>query len=165
MNSSKARCVAIFSICNLVACRPSCVYCYKCCSKCYKCCGLIMVSIQSSYTFTSKCKCSSPLGNLMSCSSLTSCFYSLNYFSCGNVIFGTSCLYSFSCVSCGIVICGIYVIYLATYTTVGTTLTTICTIDGSTMPFIIFCALIFVLSYVPSSLWSLRLLLQLCYSF
>jgi hypothetical protein len=38
-----------------------------CCCKCYyKCCGLPMVSIQSSYTSPSKCKCSSPFGNLMS---------------------------------------------------------------------------------------------------
>jgi hypothetical protein len=31
-----------------------------------------MVSIQSSHTSPSKCRCSSPSGNLMSCSFLTS---------------------------------------------------------------------------------------------
>jgi hypothetical protein len=75
LNTSKAGCVATFSVSSLVACRPSCVYygcCYKCCSKCSKCCGLLMVSIQSSYTFPSKCKCFSPFGNLVLCSSLTS---------------------------------------------------------------------------------------------
>jgi hypothetical protein len=102
MNSSKACCVTTLSICNLVACRPSCVCyccCYKCCSKCYKCCGLTMVSIQFSYTFASKCRCSSPFENLVSCS--------LGYLSHGDVICGTFYFCSFSYVSYGVVICGI----------------------------------------------------------
>jgi hypothetical protein len=37
----------------------------QCCSKCSKCCGLLVVPIQSSYTFPSKCKCFSPFGNLV----------------------------------------------------------------------------------------------------
>ncbi len=59
MNSSKVGCFAILSICSYVSYRPSCVCCccyYNCCSKCCKCCGLVVVAIQSSYTFASKCK-------------------------------------------------------------------------------------------------------------
>ncbi len=100
-----------------------------------------MVSIQSSYTFPSKCKCSSPFGNLVSCSSLTSCLYSLNCFSYGHVICGTSCLCSLSFVFCGIVIYGIFEVHLPTYTIVGTAFTTIGIANGFTPPFIIFCAL------------------------
>jgi hypothetical protein len=79
INITKKGCVSTFSVCSLVACRPYCV-CYYCCCcccckwccKCWKCCGLAMVSIQSSYTSSSKCRCSSPFGNLVSCSLLTS---------------------------------------------------------------------------------------------
>jgi hypothetical protein len=71
LNSSKVGCVATLFVCNSVACRPSYV-CYCCCCKCCcKCFGLAMVSIQSSHTSPSKCKCSSHSGNLMSCSLLT----------------------------------------------------------------------------------------------
>jgi hypothetical protein len=76
-----------------------------------------MVSIQSSYTFASKCKCFSPFGNLVSCSFLTSWFYSFSCLSCGDVICGTSYLCSLSCVSYGVVICGNSIVYLATCTT------------------------------------------------
>jgi hypothetical protein len=110
---------------------------------------------------------------------LTSCLYSFNYFSYGDVICGTSCLCSLyypSCgdvicgtsglcslyyPSCGDVICGTFVVCLVAYTTVGTAHTTISTAHtiistahttlstayGSTLPFIIFYALAFVLSY------------------
>ncbi len=74
LNSSKVGCVTTFSIFSSIACIPSyvCYYCYcKCCSKCYKCCELAMVSIQFSHTSLSMCKCSSPSGNLISCSLLT----------------------------------------------------------------------------------------------
>ncbi len=80
-----------------------------------------MVSIQSSYTFPSKCRCSPTFGNLMSCSSLTSYFYSLKYVSCGVVIYGTS------------------IVCMAACTIVGTT-------ECSIFPLIIFYALTFVLS-------------------
>jgi len=126
-----------------VACRPSYVYyycCYKCCSKCCKCYELALVSIQSSYTFASKCKGFSPSKNLVSCSLLTSWLCSLSFFSCGDVIYGISCLYSLSCVSCGVGIYGIFSICLVACAIVGTT-------NGSTLPFIIFCALKFMLSY------------------
>ncbi len=120
LNFSKAGCVATLFIYNLVAYKPSCVfYCCKCCSKCQKCCGLAMVSIQSSYTFASKCKCFSPFGNLVSCSFLTSWFYSFSCLSCGDVICGTSYLCSLSCVSYGVVICGNSIVYLATCTTLA----------------------------------------------
>jgi hypothetical protein len=56
-----------------------------------------------------------------------------------HVICGTSCLYSLSCVSCGIIICDIYVICLVAYTIIGIA-------NGSTLPLIIFCAFICVLS-------------------
>jgi hypothetical protein len=65
-----------------------------------------VVFIQSSYISPSKCKCSSPSKNLVSCSFLISCLYSLNCFSYGYVICGTSCLCSLSYLSCGDVICG-----------------------------------------------------------
>ncbi len=93
-----------------------------------------MVSIQSSHTSFLKCKCSSPFGNLMSCSLLTPWLYSLNCFSCGNVICGISCLCSLSCLSYGNVICGTATISLITCTTIGTA-------NGSTLPLIILCAL------------------------
>jgi hypothetical protein len=51
----------------------------------------------------------------------------------------TSCLYSFNCLSCGDVICGIVAICLTTCTIVGT-------VDGSTLALMIFYALKFVLS-------------------
>jgi hypothetical protein len=111
LNILKLGCVTTLFICNSITCRPSCVfycYCCKCCSKCYKCCSqCYKVSIQSSYTFPSKCKCSSPIGNLVSCSSLTSCLYSLNCLTCGNVICGTSYFCSLSCLSYGHVICDV----------------------------------------------------------
>jgi hypothetical protein len=65
----------------------------------------------------------------------------------GDVICGTPCLCSLSFVFCGIVICGIFVIYLATCITIGTAFTIVGTADGSSMPFVIFCGLKFVLSY------------------
>ncbi len=135
LNTSKEGCVSTLSICNSVACRFSYVYCCCCC----KCCGLAMVSIQSSYTFPSKCRCSPTFGNLMSCSSLTSYFYSLNCFSCGHAICGTSFLYSLNYVSYGVVICGTSIVYMAACTIVGTT-------ECSIFPLIIFYALTFVLS-------------------
>jgi len=42
-----------------------CWCCCKCCCKCWKCFGHTMVSIQSSHTSPSKCKCSSPSRNLV----------------------------------------------------------------------------------------------------
>jgi len=98
-----------------------------------------MVSIQSSHTSPSKCRFSSPFGNLMSCSLLTPWLCSLNYLSCGNVIYGISCVCSFGYLSCGDVIYGIVVVYLTACTIIGT-------INGSIFPLIIFCALKFVLS-------------------
>jgi hypothetical protein len=74
----------------------------------------------------------------MSCSLLTPWICSFNCPSCGDVICGISYLYSFSYFS--YVICGIAVICLTAYTVVGTT-------NGSSLPFIIFHALKFVLSY------------------
>jgi hypothetical protein len=105
-----------------------------------------VVSIQSSYTSPLKCRCSSPSKNLVSCTLLTSCLYSFNCLSYGDLIYGTFCLYSFNGLSCGNVICGTFVIYLATSTIISTTHTIVGTIDGSTLPFIIFYALAFVLS-------------------
>ncbi len=98
-----------------------------------------MVSIQSSYTSPSKCKCSSPFGNLVSCSFLTSWLYSLIYLSCGDVVCGTSYLYSLIYLSCGVVIYGTFVVCFSAYTIVDT-------VNGFILPFIIFCALTFVLS-------------------
>jgi hypothetical protein len=60
------------------------------------------------------CRCSSPFGNLASCS--------LSFISCGNDIYG------------------IFAFYLLAYTNVGI-------VDGAILPFIIFYALTFVLSY------------------
>ncbi len=144
---------------SLVACGPFCVCCYccNCCCKCWKCCGLTMVSIQFSYTSPSKCKCSSPFGNLMSCSFLTSCLCSINYLSCGDVICGTSYLYSLRCFSYGVVIYGIFVVCFGAYTIVGT-------LNGFTLPLSFFVPL-HLCSHVPSSLLNLKLLLpQLCSS-
>jgi hypothetical protein len=74
LNSSKVGCLTTLSVCDSISCRPSyvCCCCYKCCSKCYKCCEFEVVFVQFSYTFASKRKCSSPFGNLMSCSLFTS---------------------------------------------------------------------------------------------
>jgi len=106
-----------------------------------------VVSIQSSYTFPSKCRCSSPFGNIVLCSSLISWFYSFSNLSCGDVICGTSCLYSLDHVSCGIIICGISSVCPIAYTTIGIAITTIGIANGSTLPLIIFCALRYVFSY------------------
>ncbi len=135
LNSSKAGCVATLFICNSIACRPS----YVCCCYYCKCCRLVMVSIQLSYTFTSKCRCFSPFGNPMSCSLLISWLYSLGCFSYGDVICSTSCFYYLNYVSHGVVIYGIFEVYLIACTIVGI-------IDGSTLPLIIFCAFISMLS-------------------
>ncbi len=123
-----------------------------------------MVFIYFSHTSPSKCRCSSPFGNLMSCSFLTPWLYSLSYLSCGDVICGISHPYSLGCFSCGDVIRGIVVVCLIACTIGGIALTTIGTTNGSTLPLIIFCALKYVFSY-SSSFLSLRLLLpQLCSS-
>ncbi len=103
-----------------------------------------MVSIQLSHTSPSKCKCSSPSGNLMSCSLFTPWLCSPSCFSCGNVICSISYLYSLDCLSYGDVICGTDVVYLTTCTIGGIALTTVGIVDGSTLPFIIFYALKFV---------------------
>ncbi len=100
LNTSKEGCVSTFFVYSLVTCRPSYVYCCCCCYYCWKCCGLVVFSIQFSYTSSSKCKCSLPFGNLVSCSLLTSWLYSLNFLSCGDVIYGSSCLCSLNCPSC-----------------------------------------------------------------
>jgi hypothetical protein len=137
LNSKNKGFVFTLSVYNPIAYRLSCVY--KCCCRWWKRCGLLVVFMQSSYTSPSKCKCSSPFGNLVSCSLLTSCLYSLNYFSYGDVIYDTSYLDSHNYPSCGGVIYGTFVICLIAYTIVGTT-------DGSTLPLIIFYALAFVIS-------------------
>jgi hypothetical protein len=72
-----------------------------------------MVSIQSSHTSPSKCRCSSPFGNLMSCSLLTPCF-ALNCLSYGDVICGIFYLCSLGYLSCGDVIYGTAIIFLTT---------------------------------------------------
>jgi hypothetical protein len=139
LNSTKEKIVSTLFVYSLIVCKSSCDYCCcccKCCCKCWKCCGLPMVSIQSS-----------PFGNLMSCSLLTSYFFSLSNLSYGDVIYGTFHLYSLNCPSCGDVIYGIFIVCLATCTTVGIT-------NGSTPPFIIFYALVFMLScslFIPES--------------
>ncbi len=157
----KSRLCHHYSIYSLVAFRPSCVCCFCCC----KCCGLAVVFLQSSYTFPSKCRCSSPFENLVSHSLLTSQLYSFSCLSCGNVICGTSYLCSLNCVPCGIVIYGNSVVCLAACTTIGIT-------DSFILPLIIFCALRFLLSYSlfifepkapPSTLFFLfRALLRKC---
>ncbi len=106
-----------------------------------------MVSIQSSHTSLSKCRCSSPFGNLMSCSFLTHWLFSLSCPSYGDVIYGISCLCSLGCLFCGDVICGIVVVYLTACTIINIALTIVGTVDGSTLPLIIFCAFKYVLSY------------------
>ncbi len=106
-----------------------------------------MVSIQSSHTSPSKCKCFSPFGNLMSCSLLTPQLCSHNCLSCGDIICDISCFYSLGSLSCGDVICGTITVCLTVWTIGGTSFTTIGTLDGSILPFIIFYALKFVLSY------------------
>jgi hypothetical protein len=70
----------------------------------------------------------------MSCSLLIPWLYSFICLSCGDVIYGISCLCSLNYLSCGDVICDIVAICLIAYTIVGIT-------DGSTLPFIILCAL------------------------
>ncbi len=105
-----------------------------------------MVSIQSSYTFPSKCRCFSPSRNLVSCSPLTSYLFSLSYPSYGDVICGTSCFYSLNYLSYGDVMYGTFIIYLVVCTIVGTTLITIGIANGSTLPFIILCAFTSMLS-------------------
>jgi hypothetical protein len=149
LNSIKESFVTSLFVYSPIVCKPSCVYCCYCCKCCYKCwksCGLLKVSIQSSYTSPSRCKCSSPFGNLMSCSLSTS-YFSLNCLSYGDVIYGTFHFYSFNCHSCGDVICGTFIVCLGTCTIVSI-------VDGSTLPFIIFCALDFMLScslFTPES--------------
>ncbi len=106
-----------------------------------------MVSIQSSHTFPSKCKCSSPFGNLMSCSLLTPQHCSFNCLSCGNVIYGISYLCSLGCLSCGDVICGTTIVCLTVCTTIGIALTTVGIVDGSTLPLITFYTLKYLHSY------------------
>jgi hypothetical protein len=94
LNFSKVSYVATLFVCSLVAYRPYCVCCCYYCKyyyKCWKCFELAMVSIQYSHTSPSKCRCSLPFRNLMSCSLLTPWLCSLNYPSCGNVICGISC--------------------------------------------------------------------------
>jgi hypothetical protein len=148
LNYSKAGFLAALFVCNSVVYKPSYVYCCcycKCCYKCWKCFGFTVVSIQSSHTSPLKCRCSSPSKNLMSCSLLTPWLYSLSCPSYGDVICGISCLCSLTCLFYGDVICGISIVCLTTCTTISTTLTTIGIVDGSTLPFIIFCALKFVL--------------------
>ncbi len=93
----------------------------------------------------SKYKCSSPSGNLMSCSFLIPWLCSLNCLSYGNVICGISYLCSLDYLSYGNVICGIIVVCLIACTTISTA-------DGSILPLIIFYALKYVLScsfYTP----------------
>ncbi len=70
----------------------------------------------------------------MSCSLLTPWLCSFNCFSCGNVTCGISYIYSLGYLSYGDVIYGIAIVYLTALTIVGI-------VDGSTLPFIIFCAL------------------------
>jgi hypothetical protein len=83
----------------------------------------------------------------VSCSFLTSYLYPLNCFSCEDVICGTFCFCSFSYSSCGDVIYGTFVVYLATCTTIGIAHTIVGTINGSTLPLMIFCVFAFMFSY------------------
>ncbi len=106
-----------------------------------------MVSIQSSHTSPSKCRCSSPSGNLISCSFLTPWLYSLNCLSYGDVICGISYLCSLGYLSCGDVIYDIVVVCLTTCTTSDIALTIVGTVDGSILPLIIFYAFKSVHSY------------------
>ncbi len=76
----------------------------------------------------------------MSCSLLTPWLCSLNYPSCGDVMFGISCLCSFNCLPCEDVIYGTIEVYLTTCTIINI-------LDGSTLPFIIFCGFKSMLSY------------------
>ncbi len=82
----------------------------------------------------------SPFRNLMSCSLLIPWLCSLNYLSYGDIIYGISSLCSLGCLSCGDVIYGTIVVCLTACTIHGTALTTVGTTNGSTFPFIIFCA-------------------------
>ncbi len=72
---------------------------------------------------------------------------SFDCFSYGNVIYGTSCFYFLNYLSCGDVICGTSIVCRATCTIILIAYTTIGIADGSTLFLIIFCALTFVLSY------------------
>jgi hypothetical protein len=85
----------------------------------------------------------------MSCSLLTSWFYSLSFFSCGDAMCGTPLLLWLFLLWT----CHMWYFYglFATCTTIGTT-------NGSTLPLIILCALTYG-SHVPSSLLSMKLLL------
>ncbi len=110
------------------------------------------------YISPSKCKCSSPSRNLVSCSLLTSCIYSFSCLSYGNVIYGISCLYSLSCPSYGNVIYGTSIFCLAMCTIVSI-------IDGSTLPLIILRPCFYALLFLLISFLNLRLFLpQLYYS-
>ncbi len=82
----------------------------------------------------SKCRCSSPFGNLMSCSLLTFCLYSLSCLSYGDVICGTSTWCLVACTTIGI-----------TYTIVGTIYTIVGIVNGATLPSLFFYALTFML--------------------
>ncbi len=148
LNFSKVGWFATFFVYSLVAYRPFCVCCCccKCCCKCWNYFGFAMVSIQFSHTSPSKCRCSSPSGNLMSCSFLTPWLYSLNYPSYGDVICRISCLYSLDCFFFGDVICGIAIICLTAHTIVSTTLTIVGNTNSLTLPLIIFCTFKYVLS-------------------
>jgi hypothetical protein len=99
-----------------------------------------MVSIQFSHTSLSKCRCSSSSRNLMSCSLLTPWLCSLNYPSCGDVMFGISYLCSFNYLPYEDVIYGTIEVYLTTCNIISIP-------DGSTLPFIIFCAFKSMFSY------------------
>jgi len=168
LNNSKEGYGSTPSIYNPIACRPSCVYycyCCKCCCKCCKCHGLVVVSIQSSYTSPLKWKYSSPSRTLCHVPFLTSWLCSLGCLSYGNVICGTFCLCSFFYFSCGNVICGTFVIYLVAYTTLAlrVLLLALQMVPHCPSSFYVPLQLYFP---IPSSLLSLRLLLpQLCYSF
>ncbi len=65
LNSWKVSYVATLFVYSSVVCSPSCV----CCCKCWKCFGLAW--FPSDLHYLSKCRCSSPFLNLMSCSLLT----------------------------------------------------------------------------------------------
>jgi hypothetical protein len=91
LNTAKGICVSTLSICSPIDYKFPCVY-YCCCYYSCKCYGLLIVSIKSSYMSPSISGCSSALINLVSCSLLTFCLYSLICLSCGNDICGTSTL-------------------------------------------------------------------------
>ncbi len=80
------------------------------------------------------------------CSFLTPWFCSYSYLFCGDVIYGISCPWSLDCFSCGDVIYGIDIDCLTTRTIGDSALTIVGITNGSTLPFIIFCAFKFVFS-------------------